>query len=101
ARGVSEAPTGPQERSLLSSWVYALRTTNPPPGSVEGGRVDVVTRWIVVTRAAVLPMTVVSGLVAGLLAVVEPGLDARWLGLAVVGIVLAHVANNLMNDLYD
>ncbi len=91
---MSEATAG---RSRLSSWAYALRTTNPPPG----GRVDAVTRWIVVTRAAVLPMTLVSGLVAALLAVGEPGLDPRWLALAVAGIVLAHVANNLMNDLYD
>lgn len=83
--------------SRLRSWAYALRTTNPPPG----GRIDAVTRWIVVSRAAVLPMTLVSGLVAALLAVGEPGLDWRWLTLAVVGITLAHVANNLMNDLYD
>jgi 1,4-dihydroxy-2-naphthoate octaprenyltransferase len=82
---------------VLRSWAYALRTTNPPPD----GRVDAVTRWLVVTRAAVLPMTLVSGLVAALLAVGEPGLDRRWLALAVAGIVLAHVANNLMNDLYD
>jgi 1,4-dihydroxy-2-naphthoate octaprenyltransferase len=94
---VSDATTEPPERSRLRSWAYALRTTNPPPG----GRVDVITRWIVVSRAAVLPMTVVSGLVAALLAVGHPGLDRRWLALAVVGIVLAHLANNLMNDLYD
>jgi len=83
--------------SRLRAWRYALRTTNPPPG----GRIDAVTRWIVVSRAAVLPMTVVSGLVAALLAIGAPGLDVRWLVLAVVGITLAHVANNLMNDLYD
>lgn len=83
-------------RSRTSSWLYALRTTNPPPGAT-----DAVTRWIVVTRAAVLPMTLTAGLVAGLLAVGEPGLDWRWLTLAVVGITLAHLANNLMNDLYD
>ncbi len=81
----------------LRSWAYAMRTTNPPPGV----RVDAVTRWIVVSRAAVLPMTVVSGLVAALLAIGVPGLDWRWLVLAIVGITLAHVANNLMNDLYD
>jgi 1,4-dihydroxy-2-naphthoate octaprenyltransferase len=81
----------------VSSWAYALRTTNPPPDR----RADLITRWIVVTRAAVLPMTLVSGLVAALLAVGEPGFDGRWLTLAVVGIVLAHAANNLMNDLYD
>lgn len=85
------------EAGRLRSWAYALRTTNPPPD----GALDPITRWIVVSRAAVLPMTVVSGLVAALLAVGEPGLDWRWLTLAVVGIVLAHVANNLMNDLYD
>jgi 1,4-dihydroxy-2-naphthoate octaprenyltransferase len=84
-------------RSRLKSWGYALRTTNPPPD----GPVDAVTRWIVVTRAAVLPMTVVAGLVAALLAVGKPGLDWRWLVLAIVGITLAHIANNLMNDLYD
>ena len=38
-------------RTRLRSWAYALRTTNPPPD----GPVDVVTRWLVVTRAAVLP----------------------------------------------
>jgi 1,4-dihydroxy-2-naphthoate polyprenyltransferase len=84
-------------RSRLRSWVYALRTTNPPPD----GPIDTVTRWLVVTRAAVLPMTLFAGLVAALLAVGEPGLDWRWLVLAVVGIMCAHIANNLMNDLYD
>jgi 1,4-dihydroxy-2-naphthoate polyprenyltransferase len=84
-------------RSRLRSWGYALRTTNPPPD----GPVDTVTRWIVVTRAAVLPMTLVSGLVAALLAIGRPSLDWRWLVLAIVGISLAHTANNLMNDLYD
>src|SRR5437763_16624364 len=46
-------------RGRVSGWRYALRTTNPPDGPI-----DVVTRWIVVTRAAVLPMTLVAGLVA-------------------------------------
>lgn len=82
----------------MRSWVYALRTTNPPPGDAP---IDAVTRWIVVSRAAVLPMTLVAGLVAALLAVGEPGLDWRWLTLALVGITAAHLANNLMNDLYD
>ncbi|MEO8816120.1 MAG: prenyltransferase [Mycobacterium sp.] len=85
-------------RSRLRSWLYALNTTNPPPG---GAPIDPITRWIVVSRAAVLPMTVFAGLVAALLAVGEPGLDWRWLALALVGIVIAHIANNLMNDLYD
>jgi 1,4-dihydroxy-2-naphthoate octaprenyltransferase len=84
-------------RSRFSSWAYALRTTNPPPD----GPVDAVTRWLVITRAAVLPMTLFAGLVAALLAVGQPELDWRWLTLAIAGILLAHTANNLMNDLYD
>ncbi|MQA14844.1 MAG: prenyltransferase [Pseudonocardiaceae bacterium] len=88
--------TEARERSRARGWLYALRTTNPPPG-----RLDAVTRWIVVSRAAVLPMTLTAGLVAALLAVGEPGLDWRWLALAIIGITLAHLANNLHNDLYD
>jgi len=84
-------------RSRLSSWGYALRTTNPPPD----GPVDAVTRWLVITRAAVLPMTLFAGLVAALLAAGKPGLDWRWLTLAIIGILLAHTVNNLMNDLFD
>jgi 1,4-dihydroxy-2-naphthoate polyprenyltransferase len=84
-------------RSRLSSWAYALRTTNPPPD----GPIDLLTRWIVVTRAAVLPMTLFAGLVAALLAIGRRGFDWRWLVLAIAGILLAHTANNLMNDLFD
>src|SRR5580704_16327629 len=89
--------TDVKARSRISSWAYALRTTNPPPD----GRVDFVTRWLVVTRAAVLPMTLFAGLVAALLAVGQPGLEWRWLTLAIIGILLAHTVNNLMNDLFD
>ncbi len=90
--GVTEVTPRPR----LRAWLYALRTTNPPPGDV-----DAVTRWLVVSRAAVLPMTLTAGLIAALLAIGEPGSDLRWLALAIVGITLAHLANNLMNDLYD
>ena len=84
----------------LAAWRYAFLTTNPP----EQGVVDGVTRWLVVTRAGVLPMTLTSGLIAVLLAAIAPAdVSVDWLNvtLAVVGIVLAHLANNLMNDLAD
>jgi 1,4-dihydroxy-2-naphthoate octaprenyltransferase len=96
---VTDATASSARRSRLGSWAYALRTTNPPPGPI--GELDAVTRWIVVSRAAVLPMTLFAGLVAALLAVGRPGLDWRYLALAVAGITLAHLANNVMNDLYD
>jgi 1,4-dihydroxy-2-naphthoate polyprenyltransferase len=82
----------------LAAWRYAFGTTNPP----EQGIVDGVTRWLVVTRAGVLPLTLFSGLIALLLAAVAKG-HKDWLGLslAIVGILVAHIANNMMNDLAD
>lgn len=81
---------------LVANWREVLRTGNPPAGPI-----DPVSRWLVLTRAAVLPMTLTAGVVAGLLAVGEDGLRPGLLALAVVGIVLAHMSNNLMNDLAD
>ncbi|MEY2566289.1 MAG: 1,4-dihydroxy-2-naphthoate polyprenyltransferase [Actinomycetota bacterium] len=86
------APTS----SVVANWRQVLRTGNPPEG-----RLDPVSRWLVLTRAAVLPMTLTAGLVAGLLAVGDDGFRPALLVLAVVGIALAHMSNNLMNDLAD
>ena len=46
-------------------------------------------------------MTLTAGALAGLLAARHPDFHAGWFALAFVGIVLAHVSNNLMNDLFD
>jgi 1,4-dihydroxy-2-naphthoate octaprenyltransferase len=80
----------------LARWRHALSTVNPPSGEL-----DVVSRWLVITRAGVLPMTLTAGAVAGLLAVRHPRFTVGWYILAFVGIVLAHVSNNLLNDLLD
>jgi hypothetical protein len=82
--------------SRLARWRHALSTVNPPAGQLDG-----VSRWLVITRAGVLPMTLTAGAVAGLLAVRHPGFAAGWFALSFVGIVLAHVSNNLLNDLLD
>ncbi|HEX6311891.1 MAG TPA: prenyltransferase [Acidimicrobiia bacterium] len=91
------APPPVPRSGLVRNWLHVLRTTNPP-----AGRLDPVSRWLVLTRASVLPMTVTAAAVAGLLAWwnaddVSVGLFV----LAATGLVLAHVANNLMNDLFD
>jgi 1,4-dihydroxy-2-naphthoate octaprenyltransferase len=100
-RGLGEAPVivvpaNPTLAQRANGWRYAAQTTNPPQGHV-----DLVSKWLVITRAAVLPMTLVAGLLAGLLAVHAPGFSWTWYLLALLGIVLAHVANNVMNDLFD
>jgi 1,4-dihydroxy-2-naphthoate octaprenyltransferase len=55
----------------------------------------------VITRAGVLPMTLTAAAIAGLLAARRPGFAGGWYALAFSGLVLAHVSNNLVNDLFD
>jgi len=86
--------------SLPARWREVLRTTNPPEG-VPPEQIDLVSKWLVLTRAAVLPMTITAGAVAGLLAVHHDDFSLGLFALALLGITLAHVSNNLMNDLFD
>ncbi|MGI8535655.1 MAG: prenyltransferase [Mycobacteriales bacterium] len=90
----------PPRPGRVGAWGYALRTANPPPDR-DPRTLDGVTKWLVVTRAAVLPMTVLAGLVAGLLAVRADGFSWPLYLLALLGITLAHACNNIMNDLSD
>jgi 1,4-dihydroxy-2-naphthoate octaprenyltransferase len=94
-------PIAPRERLL--AWKEILETANPPVARP----LDTVGKWMVITRAAVFPMTIWSGLIGGLLAVeaerTNGGAPVDW-GLflvAVVGLVIAHAANNMINDYFD
>ena len=80
----------------LARWRHALSTVNPP-----AGHLDPVSKWLVISRAGVLPMTLTAGATAGLLAARHPGFAAGYYALAFIGITLAHVSNNLLNDLFD
>ena len=99
-RSRSSRLLAPPRAGRRGAWAYALRTTNPPPDR-DVRSLDVVTTWLVVTRAAVLPMTLFAGLVAGLLAVRADGFSWPLYLLALLGILLAHACNNIMNDLSD
>src|SRR5215472_12455407 len=79
-----------------AAWRTVLSTCNAPAGAH-----DFVTRWLVLTRACVQPMTLTSAAIAGLLAVRVPGFDPGLLLLAAAGLVVAHAANNLINDIFD
>ena len=84
-------------RSLLANWKEVMATG----GLREGRRVDGVSRWLILTRASVLPMTLTSGLIGGILAAGHPGADWLWFALALLGLLVAHACNNLMNDYFD
>jgi 1,4-dihydroxy-2-naphthoate octaprenyltransferase len=89
----------------LRVWKTAYDTVNLPVGMTTPP--DAVSKWIVITRAAVFSMTVTSGLIGGLLAIGAQRLTGEvtvnwgYLLLAVFGLVVAHAANNMINDYFD
>jgi 1,4-dihydroxy-2-naphthoate octaprenyltransferase len=88
------------QASIVQNWAEVLRTQNLGPGR----RMDAVSRWLLSTRASVFPMTITSAAIGGLLAVAGPTpAAANWLYFAeaLVGLLLAHAANNMINDYFD
>lgn len=70
------------------------------PDDVE---MDGVSKWLIITRASVFTMTATSGLIGGLLAIGTAGAAVNYwyLALAVIGLVISHAANNMINDYFD
>jgi 1,4-dihydroxy-2-naphthoate octaprenyltransferase len=87
-------------RLNIAMWGKALQII-PRISKEEWDRLDVISRWLIATRAAVLIMTFLSAAIAGILAF-QAGLFnwGLWLLLA-LGLVLAHATNNLLNDYTD
>ena len=82
---------------IAKNWIHVLRTCNLP----EGERMDWVSRWLIITRSCVFTMTLLSAGIGILLAARDGSTD--WLNalLVVAGLVLAHAANNMVNDFFD
>ena len=83
----------------LSAWKEVIDTAN-----LSADRpMDAVSKWLIITRAAVFSMTLTSGLIGAMLAIQSaPGsVHYGYLALAVLGIVIAHAANNIINDYFD
>jgi len=86
--------------TLIDNWKSVLTTQNLP----GEGRMDPVSRWLLIVRASVFPMTLTSGAIGGLLAVAGPTpTEPDWVLFAgaLVGLLLAHAANNMINDWFD
>lgn len=84
----------------IQMWGKALKGI-PRLSKEEWDGLDIISKWLIGTRAAVLVMTFISATIAGLLA-----LDAgqfhlgRW-ALLTIGLLFAHATNNLLNDYTD
>src|SRR5689334_17426971 len=81
-------------------WKKALNVI-PAVSKQEWTSLDLISKWLISTRAAVLVMTVISALLAGLFALRDGSFQfTPWLALT-FGLVMAHAANNLLNDYTD
>jgi len=83
--------------SVIANWIEALQTTN----FKEGVEPDPVSKWLVITRASVIPMTFFSACIGGLLAVPSGQANFGLWFLCMLGLVIAHAVNNMVNDYYD
>ncbi len=83
-----------------SMWLKALQII-PRLSKDEWNKLDVISRWLVATRAAVLIMTFISATIPALLALRDGQFNAGRYVLLVLGLVFAHATNNLLNDYTD
>jgi 1,4-dihydroxy-2-naphthoate octaprenyltransferase len=81
-------------------WVRALRVI-PRISRDEWDRLDVISRWLIAARGAVLVITFISAGVAGLLAARDGLFDPLLWALTTIALLLAHATNNLVNDWTD
>ncbi len=83
---------------MVKRWLFIFRTCNVE----KGDTLDPVSWWLVITRACVFVMTILSAIIGGLYVLIQGG-GLNWFNffLVIVGLILAHASNNLVNDYYD
>jgi 1,4-dihydroxy-2-naphthoate octaprenyltransferase len=66
-------------------------------------QMDPVSKWLIITRATVFSMTLTSGFIGAMLAMgnAPESVNYAYLALAIFGLVIAHAANNIINDYFD
>ena len=84
----------------FAMWRKALNVI-PEVSKSEWDQLDVISKWLISTRAAVLIMTFISAALAGLFAWRDNAFSfLPWLALT-LGLILAHASNNIFNDYTD
>jgi 1,4-dihydroxy-2-naphthoate octaprenyltransferase len=84
----------------IAMWGKALQVI-PRITKDEWNKLDIISRWLIASRAAVLIMTFISATIAGLLAIRAEKFNLLNYILLVLGLILAHATNNLLNDYTD
>ena len=81
-------------------WKKALNVI-PSVSQDEWAKLDLISKWLIASRAAVLIMTFISAALAGIFALRDGNFSfLPWVALA-LGLIFAHATNNLFNDYTD
>ena len=72
--------------SAPQNWTEILRTQNLSPDRA----MDQVSRWLLITRASVFPMTITSAVIGGVLAADVSGANWGFFAAALVGLISGH-----------
>lgn len=84
----------------FAMWRKALQVI-PEVSKAEWDELDIISKWLISTRAAVLVMTFISAALAGLFAWRDHSFSfLPWLALT-LGLIFAHASNNIFNDYTD
>ena len=81
-------------------WIKALRVI-PRITKQEWDVLDVISRWLISTRAAVIIMTFISAAIAGIWAFRDGQFNFVLWALMAFGLMMAHATNNIVNDITD
>ncbi len=85
---------------MIRVWLNALRVI-PQVSKQEWDSYDIVSRWLISTRAAVFIMTGLAAAIGGLLAYRSGSFSWPIFLLTFFGLIFAHATNNLLNDYVD
>jgi 1,4-dihydroxy-2-naphthoate polyprenyltransferase len=82
-------------------WLTALQKPVKMSEKKDWDDLDIIAKWLIATRATVTQLTLMAGVIAGLLAFRNGTFDwIPWLAMT-LGIYFAHSAENLVNDYID
>ena len=84
----------------FAMWRKALNVI-PEVSKAEWDGLDVISKWLISTRAAVLIMTFISAALAGLFAWRDNSFSFLPWSVLTLGLILAHASNNIFNDYTD
>jgi 1,4-dihydroxy-2-naphthoate polyprenyltransferase len=84
----------------VSMWAKALQVI-PRISKNEWLKLDVISKWLIATRSAVLIITFIPAVLAGILAFRDGQFNFGLWAVMTIGLIFAHATNNMVNDMTD